>query len=56
MGKINAEWHLSHKMPKNPKPKERFEWHIEHSEHCHCREMSEKLIEEITEWKKNERG
>jgi hypothetical protein len=49
--KINREWHLKNKMPKNPKPEERFKWHIEHAKNCQCREMSEKLKEEIKKFK-----
>jgi len=47
MGKINKEWHLKHKMPKNPTPEERIKWHIEHSKHCSCRAIPAKLAEEI---------
>jgi hypothetical protein len=49
---INKEWHLQHKMPKNPKPAQRYEWHLEHSQNCKCRQMPDKLKEEIENWKK----
>ncbi len=37
MGRINREWHLAHKMPKNPTFEQRVEWHREHQKHCTCR-------------------
>lgn len=49
MGKINAEWHLAHKMPKNPSEEERMKWHIEHAKLCSCREMPESMKERIKE-------
>ena len=30
-------WHQQHRMPKNPTPQERVEWHVEHGKHCQCR-------------------
>lgn len=45
--KLNKEWHLAHRMPKNPTPELRIEWHIEHAKHCQCREMPAKLKAEI---------
>jgi len=36
-GRINAEWHSEHPMPKSPTKAERVEWHLEHSEMCGCR-------------------
>lgn len=53
MGKINKEWHLAHKMPKNPTVDERMKWHVEHAEYCSCREMTPKLKAEVVEWTKN---
>jgi hypothetical protein len=47
MGKINKEWHLKNKMPKNPSFEERMEWHIKHMENCSCREPTPKLKEEM---------
>lgn len=52
MGKINKEWHLANKMPKNPTTEERMIWHIEHNKFCHCHPMSEKLQKEIAEFGK----
>ncbi len=45
--KINKEWHEQHLMPKNPSIEQRIEWHLEHLKHCHCRELPEKLKEEM---------
>lgn len=39
MGKINADWHAKHRMPRNPSDAERVAWHVEHAKHCACREM-----------------
>jgi hypothetical protein len=44
---INKEWHLANKMPKNPTQEQRLNWHIEHSKNCNCREMPDKLKEEV---------
>jgi len=44
---INKEWHMKHKMPKNPTFEERAKWHIEHSKNCDCRPIPEKLLDEI---------
>jgi len=52
MGKINREWHLANRMPKNPTQEERLNWHINHAKNCTCREMPQKLIDEIKEFKK----
>ncbi len=45
--KINAEWHLANRMPKNPTLKERARWHFEHEKHCQCRTMTKKLREAL---------
>jgi uncharacterized protein YdeI (YjbR/CyaY-like superfamily) len=38
------EWHLSHKMPKNPSLEMRINWHKEHHKYCDCRPISKKLL------------
>jgi hypothetical protein len=46
--KINRDWHLANKMPKNPTEEVRARWHTAHSENCTCREMTpaiKKLVE-----------
>ena len=45
--KINKEWHLKHKMPKNPTLDQRIAWNLEHQKHCSCRKIEDKLVEEI---------
>ena len=45
--KINKEWHLKNKMPKNPSFEQRVEWHLEHQKHCSCRPIEGKLAEEM---------
>ena len=45
--KINRTWHEHHKMPKNASLDQRIEWHLAHEKNCQCREMPEKLREEI---------
>lgn len=44
---LNKEWHLSHKMPKNPTMEQRIAWHLEHQKHCGCRKIEGKLAEEM---------
>ncbi len=51
--KINKEWHEKHKMPKNASFDQRMEWHIKHLKYCHCYPVSEKLKEEMKEYKAN---
>ncbi|MFA5052953.1 MAG: hypothetical protein WC565_02770 [Parcubacteria group bacterium] len=45
--KLNAKWHLTHKMPKNPTLDEKVKWHIEHAKNCKCRPLGGKISEEI---------
>ena len=45
--KINKEWHLKNKMPKNPTFEQRVKWHLAHQANCSCRPISEKLAEEM---------
>jgi hypothetical protein len=47
MSKINAEWHRTHRMPKNPSLDERIAWHLEHAKNCGCRPIDGKLKAEI---------
>lgn len=49
MAKINATWHLEHKMAKNPTEKQRAEWHYEHALHCGCREITPSIAELLKE-------
>jgi hypothetical protein len=45
--KINKEWHLKNKMPKNAKLEERVKWHLAHQKNCNCRPIPEKLLNEM---------
>ena len=37
MGKINADWHKKHVMPKNATVDQKVEWHLAHRAACACR-------------------
>ena len=50
--KLNREWHLANPMPKNPTREQRYTWHLEHEQACACREISDKLRQEIEAWQK----
>ena len=45
--KLNKEWHLANKMPKNPTFEERLLWHEEHIKFCQCREMPNNIRHEL---------
>lgn len=45
--KTNREWHEANRMPKNATLDQRIAWHIEHAKHCSCRDIPEKLKEEM---------
>ncbi len=45
--KINEEWHLQNKMPKNPTLEQRIKWHLEHVKNCGCRKIEGKLAVEM---------
>jgi hypothetical protein len=45
--KLNREWHLGHRMPKNPTLQQRLEWHVEHAKNCPCRAITGKIAEEM---------
>jgi len=47
ISKLNKEWHLAHRMSKNATIEERIAWHLEHSKHCSCRPIPDKLMAEI---------
>ncbi len=49
--KVNKEWHDAHRMPLNPTLDERIAWHLEHHKNCGCREIPEKLKEQMKEKK-----
>jgi hypothetical protein len=45
--KMNKEWHLAHKMPKNPTLEQRIKWHTAHAKNCACRPIPDKIKAEI---------
>ena len=45
--KINAAWHLAHKLPRNASLEQRIDWHMMHAENCGCREMPETIRREL---------
>jgi hypothetical protein len=45
--KMNKVWHSAHIMPKNATIEQRIEWHLAHKAHCNCRDIPEKLKEEM---------
>jgi hypothetical protein len=49
--KLNAEWHLANRMPKNPTREQRYTWHLEHEKVCGCRPIPDKLRRQIEAWK-----
>jgi hypothetical protein len=51
-GKINAEWHASHVMPRNATKDQRVKWHAEHAEACGCRPVPEGLSKEVRAYKR----
>lgn len=40
MGKINAEWHRAHIMPRNATDAQRAAWHYDHAQQCGCRAVT----------------
>ena len=45
--KLNAGWHLAHRMPPKATLEQRLEWHVEHAKHCGCREMPAPIRAEL---------
>lgn len=45
--KINKEWHLANRMPRNPTPQQRLTWHLEHEKNCSCRKMPASMRAEL---------
>jgi hypothetical protein len=45
--KINREWHLAHKLPRNASLEEKLEWHAAHAINCGCREMPQSIRKEL---------
>ena len=53
ISKLNKEWHLATRMPRNATIEARIAWHLEHSKHCGCRPIPEKLKAAIKTRKAN---
>lgn len=53
--KLNAAWHKTHPIPPRATLEERIHWHLEHSRHCACRPIPEKLRVEIRKKRKEPR-
>jgi len=45
--KINKEWHLKNKMPKNPTAEERLKWHLAHAKNCSCRKLTKETLDKL---------
>lgn len=45
--KLNREWHLQHKLPRNATLQERLDWHALHAANCHCRDMPVSIRREL---------
>jgi hypothetical protein len=46
--RLNREWHLANKMPRNATRQQRLEWHLGHADNCQCREMPAGLAAEVS--------
>lgn len=44
MGKMNRLWHEKNRMPPNPTPEQRIEWHKAHAANCACRPIPEGVV------------
>ena len=44
VNKINKEWHLKNKMPKNATLKQKIKWHEGHAKNCNCRDSTTHLL------------
>jgi hypothetical protein len=45
--KLNRDWHATNRMPTKATLDQRIAWHLEHSRHCACRPIPDKLLEQI---------
>ena len=45
--KINREWHLKNRMPKNATFEQRVKWHLAHEKNCSCRPIPDKLLNKM---------
>ena len=49
---LNAAWHAAHRMAKNASVAQRIRWHQQHTKHCACRPMPQKLAEQMKKRKR----
>ena len=45
--KLNAEWHLANKMPRNATLEQRVAWHKQHAKECACRPIPPNILTEM---------
>lgn len=45
--KLNRNWHLAHRLPRNATLQERLDWHVQHAANCACREMPPSIRKEL---------
>jgi len=51
-GALDAAWHRTHRMPKNPTRDERMAWHVAHAAACGCRPIPASLKAAIGQWRR----
>lgn len=44
---INVLWHKRNPMPKNADMNQRIQWHMVHSKQCACRDIPDRLKQEM---------
>ena len=44
---LNRIWHETHRMPERATLNQRVDWHIEHAEHCGCRDIPASIRAEM---------
>ena len=47
MAKLNAVWHDTHRMPRNPTMEQRVRWHVGHAKACGCRDIPKSILAEL---------
>jgi len=54
MAKTNRLWHERNRMPRNPTPQQRIDWHVAHAANCACRPMPKGVVELIAAARRKE--
>jgi len=49
--KINKNWHLKNKLPKNTSANQRLQWHADHARECGCRPIPPAVLSKMKERK-----